>query len=98
MGLGRVFRKLGLPMWTFLGVGIAAIWFNYIGSLLERFTRDMDVPETQARVTSDRQRGESVDISGTPTLFVNGLEISEESMSAEGIRATINAALAGKKP
>ncbi|HKG23374.1 MAG TPA: hypothetical protein VKC34_15855 [Blastocatellia bacterium] len=47
MGLGRVFRKLGLPMWTFLGVGIAAIWFNYIGSLLERFTRDMmNIDET----------------------------------------------------
>lgn len=69
-----------------------------LGLDVERFTRDMDAPETQARVLADRQRGESVKISGTPTLFVNGLEVSEEAMSAEGIRATINAALKGNKP
>ncbi len=40
MGLGRVFRRLGLPAWTFVGIGVSAIWFNYIGSLLEKFTRD----------------------------------------------------------
>ena len=68
-----------------------------LGLDTERFTRDMDSPEAQARVLADRQRGESVKIAGTPTLFVNGLEISEESMSAGGIRAVINAALDGKR-
>jgi protein-disulfide isomerase len=77
------------------------LFIGYARSLgldVEKFTRDMDAPETQARVLSDRRRGESVKISGTPTLFVNGLEVSEEAMSAEGIRATINAALKGIKP
>ena len=69
-----------------------------LGLDVERFTRDFDAPEIQARVTSDRQRGESVKISGTPTLFVNDLEISEDAMSVQGIRDTINAALEGKKP
>ena len=32
MKLGRVFRKMGLPMWTFIGVGMASIWFNYFGT------------------------------------------------------------------
>ncbi len=37
--IGRVFRKMGLPAWTFVGIGISAIWFNYIGSLLEKFLK-----------------------------------------------------------
>jgi hypothetical protein len=41
LNTGRVFRKMGLPMWTFLGIGIAAIWFNYFGALLERGLRDL---------------------------------------------------------
>ncbi|MCY7273938.1 MAG: hypothetical protein LH702_09340 [Phormidesmis sp. CAN_BIN44] len=39
--IGRIFRKLGLPPWTFLGVGISAIWFNYFGSLFEKLLRDL---------------------------------------------------------
>lgn len=74
---------------------------GYAGSLgldVERFTRDMDGPEAASRVLLDRRRGESVHITGTPTIFVNGREITDEFMSAEGIRATINAALEGKTP
>jgi hypothetical protein len=33
--LGRVFRRMGLPAWTFLGIGVASIWFNTISGLLE---------------------------------------------------------------
>ncbi len=67
-----------------------------LGLDVARFTRDMDGPEANARVLSDQKRAESVNITGTPTLFLNGLEIPAESMSAEGIRGAINAALNGK--
>jgi protein-disulfide isomerase len=67
-----------------------------LGLDVERFTRDMDAPETVARIFSDRKRGESVKIAGTPTLFVNGREITDEAMTVEGIRAEISAALNGK--
>ena len=67
-----------------------------IGLDVERFTRDMDGTEAEARVLSDQKRAESVDITGTPTLFINGVEIPAEAMSAEGLRAAINAALKGK--
>lgn len=67
-----------------------------LGLDVARFTRDMDGPEANARLLSDQKRAESVDITGTPTLFLNGLEMPAESMSAEGIRAAINAALKGK--
>jgi len=39
--LGRIFRRLGLPPWTFAGIGLTAIWFNYLGVLLERLLRDV---------------------------------------------------------
>jgi len=39
--IGRIFRKLGLPLWTFTGIGISAIWFNYLGSLFEKLLRDL---------------------------------------------------------
>ncbi len=40
MGFGRIFRRLGLPAWTFIGIGVSAIWFNYIGVLFEKIARD----------------------------------------------------------
>src|SRR5580765_1589352 len=38
--LGRIFRKMGLPAWTFIGIGVSAIWFSYIGAIIERGIRD----------------------------------------------------------
>lgn len=35
MTLGRVLRRMGLPLWTFLGIGISAVWFNALGGLME---------------------------------------------------------------
>ena len=75
------------------------IFIGYARSLgldAERFTKAMDGPEVAARILSDQKRAESVDITGTPTLFINGLEIAAEAMSAEGLRDAINAALKGK--
>jgi protein-disulfide isomerase len=64
-----------------------------IGLDAERFKRDLDGAEASGRVVSDQKRAQSVDITGTPTLFLNGREIAAEEMSAEGIRAAITAAL-----
>jgi hypothetical protein len=41
MRLGRIFRRMGLPPWTFAGVGISAIWFTYIGSILEKILTNL---------------------------------------------------------
>lgn len=67
-----------------------------IGLDVERFKRDMDGSDVSGRVASDQKRAQSVEITGTPTLFLNGREIAAEEMSAEGIRAAINTALSGK--
>ncbi|MFB2897740.1 hypothetical protein ACE1CI_32895 [Aerosakkonemataceae cyanobacterium BLCC-F50] len=33
--LGRIFRRLGLPVWTLLGIGFAGWWFDNAGALIE---------------------------------------------------------------
>ncbi|XWK89046.1 MAG: hypothetical protein U7127_02960 [Phormidium sp.] len=33
--LGRIFRRLGLPFWTLLGIGFAGWWFDNAGALIE---------------------------------------------------------------
>jgi protein-disulfide isomerase len=67
-----------------------------LGLDVERFKKEMGGAEAAARVVLDQNRAQSVGISGTPTLFLNGREIAAEDMSPEGLRAAINAALNGK--
>ena len=74
-------------------------FINYARSLgldVDRFTRDMDGPKADARVTADMKRGDSIGVKATPTVFVNNLEIPAANMTPEGLRAAINAALGGK--
>jgi len=33
--IGRVFRRLGLPVWTFVGIGISSLWFNNADVLIK---------------------------------------------------------------
>ncbi|HEU5312468.1 MAG TPA: thioredoxin domain-containing protein [Candidatus Udaeobacter sp.] len=68
-----------------------------IGLDLDKFRKDMDGQEVKARVDADRQRGESLGIQITPTLFINNQPLDREHKNPEGIRAQINAALE-KKP
>jgi protein-disulfide isomerase len=68
-----------------------------IGLDLDRFKKDMDGEQVKARVDADRQRGESLGINITPTLFINNQPLEPKDKNPEGIRAEINAALE-KKP
>ena len=60
---------------------------------VEKFSRDFESPQIKERIQADLRRGDSINISGTPSLFVNGREIPSESMTPEGIRKTIDSAL-----
>ncbi|MBV9946629.1 MAG: Na+/H+ antiporter NhaA [Myxococcales bacterium] len=44
-----------------------------IGLDVDRFARDLDGPETRARVEEDVARGRANGVTGTPTLFVDGV-------------------------
>jgi protein-disulfide isomerase len=67
-----------------------------IGLDLDKFKKDMDGEKTQARVQAHRQRGESLGIQTTPTLFINNQPVEQKDRNPEGIRAEINAALEKK--
>lgn len=69
---------------------------RYAGDLgldAARFTKDMDSQEVNDRVRLDEQRAESIDVPGTPSLFINGQQVPSASMTPSGIREQINAAL-----
>jgi hypothetical protein len=36
---GRIFRRMGLPFWTFLGVGLSGWWFDNAAALLQQLIR-----------------------------------------------------------
>jgi protein-disulfide isomerase len=67
-----------------------------IGLDLDKFKKDMDGEETKARLEADRQRGESLGVQTTPTLFINNQPVEQKDRNPEGIRAEINAALEKK--
>ena len=67
-----------------------------IGLDLDKFKNDMDSEQARARVDADRQRGESLGIQTTPTLFINNQPLETKDKNPEGIRAEINAALVKK--
>jgi protein-disulfide isomerase len=67
-----------------------------IGLDLGQFRKDMDGEKASARVDADRQRGDSLGIITTPTLFINNQPVEQKDRNPEGIRAEINAALEKK--
>lgn len=67
-----------------------------IGLNVERFSREMDSPEVQQRITSDMQRGSGVGVTGTPTVFIEGQMLRFESTTPDGLRQGINIMLQRK--
>lgn len=76
-----------------------AVFVRFAGELgldQERFAQDMESQQVLERIELDEQRAESIDVDGTPGLFINGREIPSSARTPEGIRATVDAALKGK--
>ena len=67
-----------------------------IGLNVDQFKKDIDGEQAKARVDSDQARGESLGIKLTPSLYINGQPVDPKDKNPEGVRAAINAALAGK--
>ena len=67
-----------------------------IGLNVDQFKQDMDGEQANARVDADKARAESLGINLTPTIYINGQPVDPKDKNPEGVRAAINAALAGK--
>jgi protein-disulfide isomerase len=61
-----------------------------LGLNVERFSGDMDSPAVQQRITADMQRGSSVGVTGTPTVFIEGQMLRYEATTPDGLRQGIN--------
>lgn len=69
-----------------------------IGLDLVRFKADLASQPVLARIGLDTQRGTSLDVKATPTLFINNQRVPVPSMNEAGLRAAIDTALAGNEP
>lgn len=61
---------------------------------VDRFTKDINSKEVRQRIIDDYNRGRSLGVGGTPTVYVNGQMVQD--IAASSIRDAINAALNGK--
>lgn len=66
-----------------------------IGLDIETFTRDMNSQETKQYLRKDMMDARGADVSGTPTMFINGRRVSDRSIQA--MQNMINQELAKAK-
>lgn len=65
-----------------------------IGLDVEKFKSDMSGMAAKQRVDADLGRGRSLNISSTPTIFVNGVSVPYPQMTVDGMKQIIDAELA----
>ena len=65
-----------------------------IGLDMKKFDADMASPETEKGVRADLELGRTVDVQGTPTMFINGKRVMNRSL--EGMKAMVDEELKKK--
>ena len=67
-----------------------------IGLDIDRFKSDQNGEIVARRITLDGSRGHSIGVKGTPTIFINGVELPFEQVTPDGLHAAIEKALTSK--
>jgi protein-disulfide isomerase len=67
-----------------------------LGLNVEQFSSDMESNQVDQRISADIQRGASVGVTGTPTVFLDTHLLRYEATNAEGLRRGINLLLQSK--
>jgi protein-disulfide isomerase len=62
-----------------------------LGLALDRFKRDISSEVVNRRIVLDRERGDWIGVNSTPTVFLNGRELSLESLESAKLRELIRA-------
>ncbi len=65
---------------------------------LGRFKNDMDGSEVQRQVELDQQRGASIGVKNTPTIFINNEAVPGPESNPEQLPGLVEAALKKAKP
>ncbi|MBK9314943.1 MAG: thioredoxin domain-containing protein [Acidobacteria bacterium] len=69
---------------------IAVNFARQLGLNTAQFAQDMNGTAVSAEVYGDYQRGISMGVTGTPTIFLDGQQLTNEQMTPDKIRAEIN--------
>jgi protein-disulfide isomerase len=69
-------------------------WAKELGLDVAKFEKDMDSPETQAAIDKDVADARAADVTGTPSIFVNGKRLMQRNI--DGFKAVIDPILANK--
>lgn len=80
---------------------VTAIFERYaqvVGLDLARYRLDRDDNKLLGRIGLDNQRGISLDVKSTPTLFINNQRVPQQSMNDNGLREAIENVAQGKTP
>jgi protein-disulfide isomerase len=89
------------PVWAAKGDDVQDLFIEYarsIGLDVERFKRDIETEPVKERVNADQQRGTSMGVSSTPTIFINNIMIPPASFAEPALRAAIDNVISGKPP
>lgn len=80
-------------------ISLFTTYASTLGLDAEKFKADMLSMQATSRVAADLARGRSLNVNGTPTLFINGREVATEAFipNVNGLRAQIDALLAAEK-
>ena len=68
-----------------------------LGLEMDRFETDMAGPTAKARVTADQERGKSLGVNATPSIFINNQGLPPKSLNPTTLRAAIEEALKEKE-
>lgn len=66
-------------------------WAKELGLNVDKFKKAVDDPKTRARVDEDFALAQQIAVPGTPTFFVDGVQV--ENGSFDGIKAMVDADL-----
>ncbi len=67
-----------------------------LGLKIDQFTSDLQSNQIDQRISADMQRGSSLGVTGTPTVFLDSHLVKYEATNAEGLRRGINILLEQK--
>jgi len=67
-----------------------------LGLNIDQFKQDMESNQIDQRISADIQRGTSMSVTGTPTVFLDTHMLRYEATNADGIRRGINVLLERK--
>ena len=78
-----------------------ALFNAYAGMLglnIDRFEKDMESEQVKARVDADQLRGNTLGVTATPTIFINGRAVPAPDLNVVGLRKAIDATMKATPP